>query len=86
MYDDDDVHIFIRKSDSCSHFSDLTFSLLSHDVINNYVCCIDVRRSYMIRNKLPGPYDDAVGPTVLSIMLMVSIAAQFAIKLISINS
>jgi len=45
-----------------------------------------VRRSYMIRNKLPGPYDDAVGPTVLSIMLMVSIAAQFAIKLISINS
>jgi len=45
-----------------------------------------VRRSYMIRNKLPGPYDDAVGPTVLGIMLMVSIAAQFAIKLISINS
>lgn len=44
-----------------------------------------VKRSYMIRNKLPGPYDDTVGPTVLGIMLMASITAQFAIKLIAIT-
>ncbi|VEU33989.1 unnamed protein product [Pseudo-nitzschia multistriata] len=42
-----------------------------------------VKRAHMLRNKLPGPYDDTVGPTVLSIMLMVSITAQFAIKMIS---
>ena len=45
----------------------------------------DVKRSYMIRNKLPGPYDDTVGPTILGIMLMISITAQFAIKLNSIT-
>ena len=39
----------------------------------------------MIRHKLPGPYEDTVGPTVLSIMLMVSITAQFAIKLMASN-
>ncbi|KAG7368950.1 DUF202 domain containing protein [Nitzschia inconspicua] len=43
------------------------------------------RRAYMIRNKLPGPYDDTVGPTVLGIMLMISITAQFAIKLMTIT-
>ena len=40
-----------------------------------------VRRAYMIRMKLPGPYADYVGPTILAIMLMVSIVTQFAIKL-----
>jgi len=45
----------------------------------------DVRRAYMIRNKHPGPYDDTVGPTVLGIMLMLSIVAQFAIKLYSMS-
>jgi len=44
-----------------------------------------VKRSHMIRHKLPGPYDDTIGPTVLGIMLMISITAQFAVKLISIN-
>mmetsp|Transcript_12422 Transcript_12422/g.28719 ORF Transcript_12422/g.28719 Transcript_12422/m.28719 type:complete len:212 (+) Transcript_12422:218-853(+) len=44
-----------------------------------------VKRSYMIRHKLPGPYDDSVGPTVLGVMLMVSISAQFIIKLMSID-
>eukprot|EP00980_Cylindrotheca_fusiformis_P022446 scaffold9308_cov115-Cylindrotheca_fusiformis.AAC.9 len=42
------------------------------------------RRAYMIRNKHPGPYDDTVGPTLLGIILMISIVAQFAIKLYSI--
>jgi uncharacterized membrane protein YidH (DUF202 family) len=46
----------------------------------------DVKRSYMIRHKLPGPYDDTVGPTILAIMLMVSITAQFSIKFISTNT
>mmetsp|Transcript_11797 Transcript_11797/g.27987 ORF Transcript_11797/g.27987 Transcript_11797/m.27987 type:complete len:212 (-) Transcript_11797:308-943(-) len=45
-----------------------------------------IKRSYMIRYKLPGPYEDTVGPTILSIMLMVSIVAQFAIKLVSLYS
>jgi len=40
-----------------------------------------MRRSYMMRHKLPGPYDDTVGPTVLTIMLMMSIVGQFCIKL-----
>jgi len=44
------------------------------------------RRAYMIRNKLPGPYEDTVGPTVLGIMLMISITAQFAIKLMSMRN
>lgn len=39
----------------------------------------------MIRNKHPGPYDDTVGPTVLAVMLMVSIVCQFAIKLSSMD-
>eukprot|EP00934_Nitzschia_sp_Nitz4_P008899 Nitzschia sp. Nitz4//scaffold47_size129522//123259//124089//NITZ4_003572-RA/size129522-snap-gene-0.191-mRNA-1//1//CDS//3329552863//8889//frame0 len=43
------------------------------------------RRAYMIRNKHPGPYDDTVGPTVLGVLLMLSIVAQFAIKLYSIS-
>lgn len=38
------------------------------------------RRSAMIRRKDPGPYEDTVGPTVLGIMLMLSILAQFAVK------
>ncbi len=37
----------------------------------------------MIRHKLPGPYEDTVGPVVLSVMLMISITAQFAIKLVA---
>mmetsp|Transcript_19006 Transcript_19006/g.53990 ORF Transcript_19006/g.53990 Transcript_19006/m.53990 type:complete len:208 (-) Transcript_19006:200-823(-) len=44
------------------------------------------RRAYMIRNKHPGPYEDTVGPTVLGVMLMMSIVAQFAIKLYSMSS
>ncbi|MEM1010435.1 MAG: DUF202 domain-containing protein [Myxococcota bacterium] len=41
------------------------------------------KRSRMIRRKDPGPYEDVVGPTVLGVMLMVSILAQFAIKVYS---
>jgi len=39
------------------------------------------RRAYMIRNRLPGPYEDTIGPTVLATMLMLSIIAQFSLKL-----
>jgi uncharacterized membrane protein YidH (DUF202 family) len=39
------------------------------------------RRAAMIRRKDPGPYEDTVGPTVLAIMLMLSILAQFALKI-----
>jgi len=44
------------------------------------------RRAYMIRNKHPGPYDDTVGPTVLGMILMMSIMSQFIIKLNNIVS
>jgi hypothetical protein len=40
----------------------------------------------MIRNKHPGPYEDTVGPTVLGIMLMLSIVCQFAIKLYAMTT
>ena len=39
------------------------------------------RRAAMIRTRHPGPYEDTVGPVVLGVMLMVSITAQFALKL-----
>jgi hypothetical protein len=35
----------------------------------------------MIRRKAPGPYVDIVGPTVLTVILMLSIVTQFSIKL-----
>ncbi|GAX15840.1 hypothetical protein FisN_2Lh439 [Fistulifera solaris] len=42
------------------------------------------RRANMIRNRHPGPYEDTVGPTVLCVMLMISILAQFSLKMYSI--
>eukprot|EP00571_Detonula_confervacea_P012550 CAMPEP_0172311128 /NCGR_PEP_ID=MMETSP1058-20130122/13823_1 /TAXON_ID=83371 /ORGANISM="Detonula confervacea, Strain CCMP 353" /LENGTH=235 /DNA_ID=CAMNT_0013024209 /DNA_START=20 /DNA_END=727 /DNA_ORIENTATION=+ len=39
------------------------------------------RRASMIRRKAPGPYVDIVGPTVLTVILMLSIVAQFSVKL-----
>lgn len=44
------------------------------------------RRAAMIRRKAPGPYEDIVGPTVLGIMLMLSIVAQFSIKVYSMST
>lgn len=40
-----------------------------------------IRRIRMLRIKSPGPYEDLVGPTVLAVILMVAIAAQFGLKL-----
>ncbi|KAL7507447.1 hypothetical protein ACHAXN_004630 [Cyclotella atomus] len=39
------------------------------------------RRASMIRRKAPGPYVDIMGPTILTVILMMSIVAQFSIKL-----
>ncbi|KAL3764857.1 hypothetical protein ACHAW5_008473 [Stephanodiscus triporus] len=39
------------------------------------------RRASMIRRKAPGPYVDITGPTVLTVILMLSIVTQFSIKL-----
>lgn len=39
------------------------------------------RRASMIRRKAPGPYMDIVGPTLLTVILMLSIVAQFSLKL-----
>lgn len=42
------------------------------------------RRSAMIRHRHPGPYEDTTGPVVLGIMLMLSIVAQFVLKLYAV--
>jgi uncharacterized membrane protein YidH (DUF202 family) len=42
------------------------------------------RRAAMIRRRDPGPYEDTTGPTVLGILLMMSIIAQFALKLYTV--
>lgn len=42
------------------------------------------RRASMIRRRAPGPYEDIAGPTVLGIVLMLSIIAQFSIKLYAV--
>ena len=60
-------------------------ALTDHPFLLRYFVSPDVRRAYMIRNKHPGPYDDTVGPVVLGILLMLSIVAQFAIKLYSMS-
>jgi hypothetical protein len=57
------------------------FSFLSDPIFSLFLTKIDARRAYMIRNKHPGPYEDTVGPTVLGVILMLSIVCQFAIKL-----
>jgi uncharacterized membrane protein YidH (DUF202 family) len=43
------------------------------------------RRASMIRHRHPGPYEDTTGPAVLGVMLMLSILAQFALKLYSMH-
>ncbi len=44
------------------------------------------RRSMMIRRRAPGPYEDIIGPSVLAVAIMISIVAQFTLKLYSILS
>ena len=46
-----------------------------------YFIDLDSRRASMIRRKAPGPYVDIAGPTVLTVILMLSIVTQFSIKL-----
>lgn len=45
-----------------------------------------IRRSNMIRRKEPGPYEDKLGPVVLSLLLAVSIVVNFSIKLYEMTS
>lgn len=61
------------------------FSLLhsfSYFLIFYYILT-DGRRSKLIRAAAPGPYEDIVGPSVLAVVLICSIIAQFSIKLYS---
>lgn len=43
-------------------------------------------RVAMLNSRDPGPYDDTTGPPMLGIMLLVSILAQFGLKLYSLAS
>ena len=40
-----------------------------------------LNRSYMIKNREPGPYLDVMGPVTLTVILMASIIAQFCAKI-----
>jgi uncharacterized membrane protein YidH (DUF202 family) len=42
------------------------------------------KRAQMIRRRAPGPYEDIIGPSVLAVSVMLSIVAQFSIKLYQI--
>lgn len=44
----------------------------------------DARRASIIRRASPGPWQDMAGPLVLSVVLVVSLVSQFAIKLYSL--
>ena len=46
-----------------------------------YFFVSDMRRAYMIQEHLPGPYIDVAGPTVLTVILIFSIIAQFSARL-----
>lgn len=35
----------------------------------------------MLRRKDPGPYEDLAGPTILAVILMIAIIAQFGLKI-----
>jgi len=42
------------------------------------------KRAQMIRRRAPGPYEDIIGPSVLAVSVILSIVAQFTIKLYEI--
>ena len=64
-------------------FAQSIFSLCLHASSVSFYRA-DARRSSMIRRRAPGPYEDITGPTVLGIVLMLSILAQFSIKLYNV--
>lgn len=45
---------------------------------------LDARRASIIRRASPGPWQDLAGPLVLSVVLVVSLVSQFALKLYSL--
>ncbi len=47
---------------------------------------VTARRSYMLRHRLPGPYEDRVGPVVLTVLLCLSILVNMTLKLVDIFS
>ncbi|TFJ81246.1 hypothetical protein NSK_007422 [Nannochloropsis salina CCMP1776] len=49
-----------------------------------YALTTYTRRSFMLRNRMPGPYEDRVGPVVLTLLLCLSITVNFILKLIDI--
>lgn len=51
-----------------------------------YALIIYLRRASMIRQREPGPYEDKVGPIVLTTMLILAITVNFAIKLVDVSA
>jgi hypothetical protein len=50
-------------------------------ILSTFSLSLDMRRAYMIREHLPGPYIDIAGPTTLTVILIGSIIAQFCARL-----
>jgi hypothetical protein len=40
----------------------------------------------MLRNRLPGPYEDRIGPIVLTVLLVLSILINMILKIVDIYS
>lgn len=53
-------------------------------VFLSYAILQYMRRASMIRQRIPGSYEDIFGYTVLAVMLMLSIAAQISVALYSL--
>lgn len=51
-----------------------------------YALYLFLKRARMIRRKDPGPYEDRLGPVVLSVLLALSIVINFIMKLYETNT
>lgn len=47
----------------------------------HFISTIDARRANMIRRSSPGSFSDPVGPIVLTVVLILALVGQFAIKI-----
>jgi uncharacterized membrane protein YidH (DUF202 family) len=48
-----------------------------------YALCKFMRRTEMLRRKIPGPYEDEVGPAVVVAVLTVAIVASFIVSFVA---
>ena len=79
-------YAFLSLIPRVSYFNIIIIVLQWYTKIHDIQCkCADIRRVGLLRVKAPGPYVDIVGPTILTIVLMVAIVTQFGLKLYHIS-